>query len=159
MALSAIDDFWSPKGLSMTSNGFFFRSIKTVSKTDFYIQTRNDSRKSWKVNTAKAIVYRNYFSDFLYAVPLFRRINAKVIQAEVLIYLSFWFDLYIIKILLVQDMAMKSKYRWSWHRTILFCVWYRLMVEEGTLIAVWSTQSIPAQSSPRSIVSVSPIFI
>lgn len=40
---------------------------------------------------------------------LFRRINAKVIQAEVLIYLSFWFDLYIIKILLVQDMAMKSK--------------------------------------------------
>lgn len=118
----------------------FSRSIKTVSKTDFYIQARNDSRKTWKVNMKKRSS-RNYFSDFLYAARLFRRINAKVIQAEVLIYLSFWFDLYIIKILLVQDMKSRQwnqKCRWSWHWTILFCVWYLLMVEEGTLIAVWS---------------------
>lgn len=44
MALSAIDDFWSPKGLSMTSNGFFlglsklFRKLTSIFKQGMTVE-------------------------------------------------------------------------------------------------------------------------
>lgn len=137
----------------------FSRSIKTVSKTDFYIQARNDSRKTWKVNMKKRSC-RNYFSDFLYAARLFRRINAKVIQAEVLIYLSFWFDLYIIKILLVQDMAMKSKMSMIMTLDNPFLCLISFNGWRGHAYSgLKYTQVIPAQSSTQSIVSVGPVII